>query len=351
MALASYGTPAVPRRLPRAGPRDGDGGFTTDGSTGPRSRRPRDRRRRRVDRGARRPRRVSVQAPARGGAPRPGPLAARAQPGDRRARPWPAGRAELRGERPDRRARARSTQVWVQPAAGDAGTALGAALHVAPRGGAGRADDRRRLGRGLTTTSSRPSCGARGAAVRAARRRRRRPSPRCSPPTASWPGSRAAASTGRARSATGRCWPTRAGREPGAAQRRQGPRAVPAGRADGPCWTAPPTIFDGPLPEPVHALRPPASGRRGGTGSPPSSTSTAPPGCRPSTPRRSRCSRELLGAFERAHRAAGPGQHALNTAGRPMVDDPRDALELSAPRRSTCCPRPVVVRRASASGR
>nr|WP_258545762.1 hypothetical protein [Micromonospora provocatoris] len=98
----------------------------------------------------------------------------------------------------------------MQPAAGDAGTALGAALHVAAELG-----DRTApmtgvdLGRGWSTRSWRRNCAGRRCRTpgpsRSPPRRRR-----CSPATASSPGTRGAASTARARSATGRCSPTRA---------------------------------------------------------------------------------------------------------------------------------------------
>nr|WP_238449495.1 carbamoyltransferase N-terminal domain-containing protein [Micromonospora sp. 4G55] len=104
--------------------------------------------------------------------------------------------------------------VWVQPAAGDSGTALGAALHVAgtlgdratPMSGAD-------LGRGwsddeLEAELRRARCPTSGRTRLPPRR------PGCSPPTASSPGTRGAASTARAPSGTARCWPTPATRRP-----------------------------------------------------------------------------------------------------------------------------------------
>jgi carbamoyltransferase len=82
--------------------------------------------------------------------------------------------------------------IWVQPAAGDAGTALGAALHVAaqlgdvvhPMPGAD-------LGRDFSDDDLEAWL-----------------TPRCWPPTGSWPGSRGAASTARGPSGTAASWPT-----------------------------------------------------------------------------------------------------------------------------------------------
>ena len=122
--------------------------------------------------------------------------------------------------------------------------------------------------------------------------------------------------------------PRRAG-EPRAAQRRQGPRAVPAGRADGARRARARRSSTGPLPEPVHALHPRRARRRGATGSPPSCTSTGRPAIQTVDRARgaaggARCS----SAFEAPHRRArSSSTRRLNTAGRPMVDDPRDALE------------------------
>jgi carbamoyltransferase len=89
-------------------------------------------------------------------------------------------------------------EMWVQPAAGDAGTALGAALQVA----AGR------------TTSWPRGCAPRTCRSRRRRRRPRSPprSRRCSRTTASSAGSTAAASTGPARWGSGPCSRTPAGR-------------------------------------------------------------------------------------------------------------------------------------------
>ena len=87
-------------------------------------------------------------------------------------------------------------------------------------------------------------------------------------------------------------------------------------------------IFDGPLPEPVHALRARRRRRSGATGSRPSCTSTAPRASRPSTA----AQEPLRRADARRRSSERTGlpvvvNTSLNTAGRPMVDDPRDALE------------------------
>ncbi len=142
MALASYGEPALPRRAARAGPRRpataGSAATRRLAGAGQAPGTPA-----RSDRGPRRPRRQRA-APARGGAARPGRLAARARPASRAL--TLAGGVALNcvantgcsSEGPFER-------VWVQPAAGDAGTALGGALHVARgRGRPCRADARRR---------------------------------------------------------------------------------------------------------------------------------------------------------------------------------------------------------------
>jgi carbamoyltransferase len=99
--------------------------------------------------------------------------------------------------------------VWVQPAAGDAGTSLGAALHVATElenGGEGRGFvpepmTTAALGRGWSDE-----------ALAGALRTARLPFETPEDLPGSWPGTRAAASSARVRSATAPCWPTRAAR-------------------------------------------------------------------------------------------------------------------------------------------
>ena len=104
-------------------------------------------------------------------------------------------------------------RVWVQPASGDSGTALGAALHVAHAlGDDAGADDRppRSAAAGRRTPSPR------GSGPPTSRSSGRPTSPTRSRPrsrtTRSWRGSRAARSSGRARWATARCSPTRGSR-------------------------------------------------------------------------------------------------------------------------------------------
>ena len=105
-------------------------------------------------------------------------------------------------------------QVWVQPAAGDAGTALGGALHVARELG----ERHRSRCRAPPSAAAGPTTRSRGLAddggdrLRAPATTSPTPSPRCWPTTASSPGSRAAASTAPARWATARCWRTPATR-------------------------------------------------------------------------------------------------------------------------------------------
>ena len=128
--MASYGRPAHLDALPRAGAR---------------------RRARRLRGRARRPRRASRPPLAPGGefTPRARRLSRatvqrrleevllelagwlHARDGRPRPRAWPAASRSTAWPTRASGARARSSGVWVQPAAGDSGTALGAALHVA----------------------------------------------------------------------------------------------------------------------------------------------------------------------------------------------------------------------------
>ena len=227
----------------------------------------------------------------------------------------------------------------MQPAAGDAGTALGAALHVAPT----RASRPRRcttaaLGGAGATTSSRPWLRRRRRAVQRPGRPRRRRRPTCSPPTASSAWFQGRSEFG-PRALGHRSLLAHPGRadEPRAAQRRQGPRAVPAGGADGAGRAGAREIFtDGPLPSPymlfVHDVRRewrdriPAVVHVDGT----ARIQTVDPAA-------SRCVAALLRAFERAHRAAGRGQHQPQH--RRSADGrrpPGRARAASGRRRSTC---------------
>ena len=239
---------------------------------------------------------ASVQAPAGGGAAGPGPLAARAHR-RRGADAWPAAW------------RSTASPTRGSPREGPFERGLGAAGRRRRRHRARRRAARRRAS---WATRSRPMPGA-DARPRLDRRRARgagcdapaclrapgatspRRSPRCSPATASSPGSRAAASTARARSATARCWPTRGaptnlerlndvkGREqfrpvaPMVLRRAGAPRSSTAAAA-----------------EPVHAVRPRRRAGVARSASRPSCTSTAPPGSRPSTAPTSRWWRRML---------------------------------------------------------
>ena len=217
-------------------------------------------------------------------------------------------------------------RIWVQPAAGDAGTALGAAMHVAhalgdrvapmpapPSGAAG-------------PTTSWPPGWPRPGSPTSARPTWPTRSPRCSPPTAWSPGSRAAASTGRAPSGTAACSPTRPGR-PTWSGSTTSRAASSSGRWPRWSWpSGPATSSRGPCRAPT-CCSPTGCGRPGASGSRPWSTSTAAPASRPSTAPRSRWSPRLLEAFERRTGVPVVVNTSLNTAGRPMVDDPRDALE------------------------
>ena len=187
---------------------------------------------------------------------------------------------------------------------------------------------RRRSGAAGTTTRSSARC--------AARRRRRtsaRPtSPRrCAEALArneivAWFQGRSGVRAARARPSLAARRPARIG-QPRAPQRRQGPRAVPAGRADGAARSGPPAIFDGPLPSPymlfTHDVRPgwaeriPAVVHVDGTAR--IQTVDAGRGAAGGADAR-RASRRCTGVPVVVNTS-------LNTAGRPMVDDPRDALE------------------------
>ena len=104
-------------------------------------------------------------------------------------------------------------RIWVQPASGDSGTALGAALHVAHELGDVVAPMRSAaLGRGWDDACAGRAAGDRRGRLRAAPTTSPTPSPRRWPTTRSSPGSRGGRSSARARSVTARCWPTRASR-------------------------------------------------------------------------------------------------------------------------------------------
>ena len=178
------------------------------------------------------------------------------------------------------------------------------------------------------TTSSRPGCDA--PTCRSPRRTTSPTrSPTCSPTTASSPGSRAAASSGRGRSDTARCWPTRAG--PRTSSGSTTSRAASSsGRWRRWCWLdrAPRDLLRRADARARTCCSCTRSRRSGATASRPWCTSTAPPASRPSTPATSPLVAALLRAFERRTGLPVVVNTSLNTAGRPMVDDPRDALEL-----------------------
>ena len=331
MALASYGEPRHPGRAAGAGAaRPATAASPWIGSTG-RASRSRDRPTPRC------PTSTPTSPPA-------------CRPGSRRCCSDLAGVVARRGRRPSTLTMAGGValncvanariaaegpyeRVWVQPAAGDAGTALGAALHVAagadqvppPMSGAD-------LGRGWTRRRARGGAAPGGAAVHPAGVDRRRGRRGCWPATASWPGSRAAASTARARSATARCSPTPATRTrptrmndvKGREQFRPIAPMVLAERAA--------EIFEGVLPSPymlfVHRVRDawrdriPAVVHVDGT----ARVQTVDPSTEPLVA-------EMLTEFERRTGLPVVVNTSLNTAGRPMVDTPREAMELfgSAP--------------------
>ena len=254
---------------------------------------------------------ASVQARARGGAARPGPVAARRGPATGTL--TMAGGVALNCVANTRisaegavRRRSGCSRRPATP-----GTALGGALHVAARLGEPTAPmpgadlgrgwtderDRGRAAHGAGLPYERPRRRRRGGRRGAGRRRHRRlvPGPQRVRPA-------------RAR-ATARCWPTPGGADNlDAAQRRQGPRAVPAGRADGAAPSGPPRSSPGPIPSPVHAVR--ARRRRGWRDRIPAvvhvdgtaRVQTVDPATEPLVAR-------MLAGLRAAHRPAGGGQH------------------------------------------
>jgi hypothetical protein len=223
-------------------------------------------------------------------------------------------------------------RVWVQPAAGDSGTALGAALHVSRRPGrwpfAG-AD----LGRGWSDDELEAEL--QRAALPYTRPRRSPPRPRgCSPATASWPGTRAAASTARARwapvAAGASRRPRHHGRMNNVKGREQFRPIAPMVRAERFA-----DIFDGVFPSPymlfVHQVRPewtdriPAVVHVDGT----ARVQTVHAETEPLVA-------EMLAEFERLTGLPVVVNTSLNTAGRPMVDTRARPWSCSVPRRWTC---------------
>ena len=122
-------------------------------------------------------------------------------------------------------------------------------------------------------------------------------------------------------------------REPRTAQRRQGPRAVPSGRADGADRPRAADLQRRPDPQPLHAVRAHRQRLGGENAFRLSSTSTARPASRPSTTTTPRTWPRCCGRSRRAPDSPSWSTPASTPPGRPMVDDPRDALELfgSAP--------------------
>ena len=239
-------------------------------------------------------------------------------------------------------------QVWVQPASGDAGTALGAAMHVAAELGEdvapmrtaalGRGWDDAALERRLRTAAvayERPADVAAAAAEALARNEvvawfqgRSEFGPRALGHRSLLADPREAANLERLNDVKGR------------EQFRPVAPMVLAERA--------PEIFDGPLPSPfmlfTHRVRPgwaeriPAIVHVDGT----ARIQTVDREAEPAVAR-------MLERFEALTSVPVVVNTSLNTAGRPMVDDPRDALECfgSAPV-DLLAMGPFVVRRGAA---
>ena len=148
-------------------------------------------------------------------------------------------------------------ELWVQPAAGDAGTALGAALSVAVDAGEMlRPFARRRSRAVLVGGGAGGDPDHRPGALRAPRRHRRGDGGRHRRQRGGGlvPGSLGVRPAGaRASFSARRPHPVRQRR---AAQRHQGPRAVPSGRSDGAAGACDRDLRARADPQPVHALRP-----------------------------------------------------------------------------------------------
>ena len=211
---------------------------------------------------------------------------------------------------------------------------LGAAGGRRRRDGARRRDARRRRARRSSPPMTTASLGrgsdddelgglARDGEVplRGAATTSPRPSPRCSPATASSPGSRAERVRTTCSRATAACSPTRAGREPRATQRREGTRAVPTRRTDGSGRAGQGACSTAGRSRARSCSSPTACAGMDG----------ADPGGRPRRrhrphPDRRRRRRPAHAPLHQPvrHRTGLPVvvNTSLNTAGRPMVDDP-----------------------------
>ena len=223
--------------------------------------------------------------------------------------------------------------LWVQPAAGDAGTALGAALHVAAEHGeTGPPMGSAALGRGFGDDELER-------ALRTARVVHTRPDHLAAAVADELAADRVVAwFQGRAEygpRALGPALPARPPgqpRQPRAAQRHQGPRAVPARSRRWCCSTARPTSSTARSPArtccssttcaTAGASKIPAVVHVDGT----ARAQTVDPAEQPLLA-------EVLRCFEERTGLPVLVNTSLNTAGRPIVDSPTDVLELfgSAP--------------------
>ena len=219
--------------------------------------------------------------------------------------------------------------VWVQPAAGDAGTALGAALARGPRPGRPRPAHGHRGPR--SSLGGRPTSSATCATPKV----RHRPARDIAEAVADVLAGDGIVAWFQGRSEFG---PRALGHRsllahPGRAENLERLNDVKGREQFRP--VAPMVLARTGRRDLRRAVRSPARtcssptgcATAGASASRPWSTSTARLGSRPSTATRSRSCTDASRAFERRTGLPVVVNTSLNTAGRPMVDDPRDALE------------------------
>ena len=332
--------PAVPRRAARDCVRaTATAGSSRRGPDWSRWAAARGRRRRHVGPGARRPRR------------------ARCRHGSRRcSSSWPAGctsdrrpdadhggrhGAQLRRQLAASGARRRSRTSGCSRPPATPGTALGAALQLSPP------TRRRRVAEPMPRRGARPRLERRrarglaapaGGAVHAPPTTSPARSPTCSPPTGSSPGSTGAASSDRARSATGRCWriPATPRTSSGSTTSRAASSSARSRR-----WCcadrAPRDLLRRADARARTCCSCTTCAPSGGTASRPSCTSTARPASRRSTDGDAAAAGRAAAGLRAPDRAAGRDQHQPQHRGPAHGGRPRRTRSsCSAPRRSTC---------------